>query len=55
MPITKEVKGGDEVGDNVRGDENHVEDEKHDDMLNVFPLSTIEAHYKHQKIIFIYI
>jgi hypothetical protein len=44
MPIIEEVDRGDEVSDNVRGDQNHVEDEKHDDMLDVFPLSTIEAH-----------
>jgi hypothetical protein len=43
MPIIEEVDGRDEVSDNVCGDKNHVEDEKHDELLNVLPLSTIEA------------
>jgi hypothetical protein len=43
MPIIKEVEGGDEVGDNIWGDKDHVEDEKHDELLNVFLLSTIES------------
>ncbi len=41
MSIIEEVEGGDEVSDNVWGDKNHVEDEKHDKLLNVFPLSTV--------------
>ncbi len=41
MPIIEEVDSGYEVGDNVWGDKNHVEDEKHDKLLNVFPLSTV--------------
>ncbi len=43
MPIIKEVDSGDEVSDNVWGDKDHVEDEKHNEMLDVFPLSTIKA------------
>ncbi len=43
VSIIKEVDGSDEVGDNVWGDENHVEDEKHDELLHVFPLSIVQA------------
>jgi hypothetical protein len=41
VPIIKKVEGSDEVRNNVRSDENHVEDEKHDELLYVFPLSTV--------------
>ena len=41
MSIIKEAESGDKVTDNVWGDKNHVEDEKHDELLNVLPLSTV--------------
>jgi hypothetical protein len=44
MPIIKEVDSSDEVSDNVWGDKDHVEDEKHDVLLDMFPLSSIKAH-----------
>ena len=43
MSIIEEVDSSDEVGENVRGDENHIKDEKHEQHLNVFPLSTVKA------------
>ena len=47
VSIIKEVDGSDKVGDNIWGDKDHVEDEKHDELLNVLPLSTIEAAWKY--------